>query len=185
VRIVAGSLGGREIQTPRGAATRPTADKVRQAIFNILAARWGEEAIGAVLDLYAGSGAMGLEALSRGAASAVFVDQAAAAARCILANARALDLEDRVRVVRADVDATLGRLAERYDLVFVDPPYAAGAESALAALPPLVEPSGLVVVEHDRRRPPAAGYGDLARFDRRRYGDTEVSFYRRPGEEPA
>jgi 16S rRNA (guanine(966)-N(2))-methyltransferase RsmD len=183
VRIVAGSLGGREIQAPRGAATRPTADKVRQAVFNILANR--VDMSGAVLDLYAGSGAMGIEALSRGAATAVFVDQSAAAARCILANARALGLEDRVRVLRADVEATVGRLAERFELVFIDPPYAAGAEGALAALPPLVDAGGLVVVEHDRRRPPADRYDDLTRFDRRRYGDTEVSFYRRPGEEPA
>jgi 16S rRNA (guanine966-N2)-methyltransferase len=171
VRIVAGSLGGRELRAPRGAATRPTSDKVRQAIFNILGPVGG-----AVLDLYAGTGALGLEALSRGAATATFVDAAAAAVRCIAANAEALGVADRVHVVRADVLAALPRLG-RFALVFVDPPYAAGPDRALAALPDHVEPGGWVVVEHDRRAPPAERFGPLRLQDRRRYGDTEVSFF--------
>jgi 16S rRNA (guanine966-N2)-methyltransferase len=176
LRIVAGSFGGRELRAPRGASTRPTSDKVRQAIFNMLGNMLGPVA-GTVLDLYAGSGALGLEALSRGAARAVFVDQAAAAARCIAENARALGVEDRIRVIRADAVPALGRLAERFELVFVDPPYAVGADRALAALPPRVAAGGVVVVEHDRRAPPPDRAGPLALTGRRRYGDTEVSFY--------
>src|SRR5262249_61169226 len=128
--------------------------------------------------LYAGSGALAFEALSRGAASATLVERSAAAVRVIEANARALGVE--VRVLRADAVAALARL-EAFDLGFLDPPYAIGPERALAPPPPHVAAGGRVVVEHDRRAPPADQYGDqygiLRCTDRRRYGDTEVSFY--------
>jgi 16S rRNA (guanine966-N2)-methyltransferase len=181
VRIISGSLGGRTIRAPRGDRTRPTADKVRQATFNILA-NLGPPPT-AVLDLYAGSGALGLEAISRGAARATFVDHAAESVRCIAANARDLGVADRADVIRADLPqalaAALARLRGPFDLVFIDPPYAAGAvEPVLAALPPLLAPGALVVVEHDRRSAPGPQIGPLSLLDRRRYGDTEVSFYR-------
>jgi 16S rRNA (guanine966-N2)-methyltransferase len=177
VRIIGGTLGGRRLRAPRGSATRPTADRVREALFNIL----GDVAGRRVLDLFAGTGALGLEAVSRGAALAVLVDRGADAARCLVDNAAALGLAGVARVLRADAAQALGRLAaagERFDLVFADPPYAA-AESArvLAALSPVLAPGARVVVEHDRRAPPAERYGALALVDRRRYGDTEVSFY--------
>lgn len=135
-----------------------------------------------MLDLYAGAGALGLEALSRGAARAVFVDRAADAVRCVRDNVRALGWEDRARVIQSDVGAALGRLAERFAWVFVDPPYASDeAPRTLDALGDgaLLDDGAVVVVEHDRRRAPDDGYGVLARSDRRRYGDTEVSFYER------
>jgi 16S rRNA (guanine(966)-N(2))-methyltransferase RsmD len=182
VRIIAGTLGGRTIRAPRGDRTRPTADKVRQAVFNIIYSVAGSSetsGAGAVLDLYAGSGALGLEALSRGALRAVFVDHGAEAVRCIAANARDLELEDKIEIMRADVLQALSRLAGPFDLVFLDPPYAArAAEPALAALPPLLAPEALVVVEHDRRSAPGEQIGPLSLRDRRRYGDTEVSFYK-------
>lgn len=177
MRIIAGSLGGRTIRAPRGDRTRPTADKVRQATFNILANL--APTTGSVLDLYAGSGALGLEALSRGAARATFVDHAAESVRCIAANARDLGVAERVDVVRADLPAALARLRGPFDLVFIDPPYAANAvEPVLAVLPPLLAPNALIVVEHDRRSAPGPQIGPLSLQDRRRYGDTEVSFYR-------
>jgi 16S rRNA (guanine966-N2)-methyltransferase len=180
VRIIAGVLGGRRIRAPRGDATRPTADRVREAVFNILAAM--HPMGGArVLDLFAGSGALGLEALSRGAASVVAVDAGAEAVKLIAANARDLGMGDRLRVLRGDVRAILARarLAGPFDLVFLDPPYAAElASPALAALPPLLAVGAVVVVEHDRRAAPDPGPAPLTLVDRRRYGDTEVSFYR-------
>jgi 16S rRNA (guanine(966)-N(2))-methyltransferase RsmD len=147
---------------------------VREALFNIL----GDVSGARVLDLFAGTGALALEALSRGATTAVLVDGAAAAVRCAEENAAALGVEARVRVVRSEVAPALARLRETFDLVFLDPPYAAGVvEQALAALPPLLAENARVVVEHDRRSAPGDRIGPLARVDRRRYGDTEVSFY--------
>jgi 16S rRNA (guanine(966)-N(2))-methyltransferase RsmD len=186
MRIIAGAVGGRRIRAPRGMATRPTSDRVREAVFNIL----GAPPHGArVLDLYAGAGALGLEALSRGAASAVFVDRDAGAVRCVQENAAELGLHERARVLRGEALPSLRKLAtagERFTWVFVDPPYASGeaaaALDALGAPPaPLLDDDAVVVVEHDRRRAPDDQYGALSRADRRRYGDTEVSFYRRPG----
>jgi 16S rRNA (guanine966-N2)-methyltransferase len=188
VRITSGPLSGRRLQTPPGPTTRPTADKVRQAIFNVLANIPFPPENHTVLDLFAGSGALGLEALSRGAARAVFIDRAAEAVRCIAANARSLGLDDHVEIIRADVVKALPRLApRRFNVVFIDPPYRSG--DAAAALEGLVDqellaprPEGaIVVVEHDRRSPPPETIGlqsALALYDRRRYGDTEVSFYR-------
>jgi 16S rRNA (guanine966-N2)-methyltransferase len=177
MRIIGGSLGGRHLRAPRGLATRPTGDRVREAIFNIL----GPPPDAAkVLDLFAGAGGLGLEALSRGAAAATFVDQSAAACRAIDENARELGVESRVRVIRADVHRALPRLwaGGRFDWVFLDPPYAGDdLTRALGALPP----AGVVIAEHDRRRPPPeevnGRMGGLVLADRRRYGDTEVSFY--------
>lgn len=176
MRIIGGSLGGRRLRAPRGLATRPTGDRVREAIFNIL----GPPPDGArVLDLFAGAGGLGLEALSRGAAEATFVDASAAACRAIDDNARDLGLVGRVRVIRGDVHRVLARLAGPFEWIFLDPPYAGDdLAQALAALPR----AGVVIAEHDRRRPPPDSVngraGGLVVADRRRYGDTEVSFYR-------
>jgi 16S rRNA (guanine966-N2)-methyltransferase len=177
VRIIGGLLGGRRIRAPRGDETRPTADRVRQALFDVLG---GDVAGARVLDLYAGTGALALEALSRGAASAVLVDRAAASVRCIEENVAALGVGDRARVLRADVPAALARLSDRFDLVFLDPPWADAAEVAgrvLPALPPLLSSGARVIVEHDRRLALPDQFGDLACADRRRWGDTAVSFY--------
>jgi 16S rRNA (guanine(966)-N(2))-methyltransferase RsmD len=181
MRIIGGEAGGRRIRAPRGQATRPTADRVKEAIFNILGAPPPDTH---ALDLYAGAGSLGLEALSRGAASCVFVDRAPEAARCVKANLAALGWEDRGRVVVADAVAALARLTPCFEWVFVDPPYASGeAPRALGALggerERLLGDRAVVVVEHDRRHAPEDRYGALARRDRRRYGDTEVSFYAR------
>jgi len=173
--VIAGRYGGRRLRAPRGDATRPTADRVREALFSILGDRV-EDAL--VLDLFAGSGALGLEALSRGARSAIFVDSAPAALAALRANVAALDADGEV--VRADavrwLRAASGR-SRQYDLVFLDPPYgraeALGAELS-AALPAVLAAGALVVSESDRRAPLEL---TMPITDERRYGDTLIRFH--------
>jgi 16S rRNA (guanine966-N2)-methyltransferase len=175
VRVVAGVWGGRRLQAPRGDATRPTSDRVREALFSILADRVGEAR---VLDLFAGSGALGIEALSRGASEATFVDSAPAAIRAVKANLEALGAQAEVR--RADARRFLGSAsaaARQYDLVFLDPPYrqAGGIGGELtAALAAVLAPGAAVVAESDRRTPLEL---DFPILDERRYGDTLIRIY--------
>ncbi|MGE5185912.1 MAG: 16S rRNA (guanine(966)-N(2))-methyltransferase RsmD [Acidobacteriota bacterium] len=180
MRIVGGTLGGRVIRAPAGAATRPTSEKVRQAIFNILPDLEG----GHVLDLFAGSGALGLEALSRGAAHVTFVDAAKPALAAVRANLDALGVTDRATVIAGDaVAAAAGQVpAEPWRVVFVDPPYRSDlAVRATGAIPLAhLAPGAVIVIEHDRRNAPPDALGSLLRTDQRRYGDTLVSFYRAP-----
>ncbi len=176
MRIVAGAARGRPLRAPRGEGTRPTSDKVRGAVFNLLGQFF---AGGAVLDLYAGSGALALEAVSRGCERAVCVEQDRGAAEVIAQNAAACGFAARVEVRREPVEASLARLPRgAFALVFLDPPYATGPEAALALLGPLLAPGAVAVAEHDARRPPAERYGALALADRRAYGDTGISIYR-------
>jgi 16S rRNA (guanine966-N2)-methyltransferase len=175
MRVIAGRHGGRRLQAPPGDATRPTADRVREALFSVLGAR----VEGArVLDLFAGSGALGIEALSRGADSVTFVESAPAALRVLRANLTALD-ED-AEVVRADALRWLhgaSRRPRQYDLVLLDPPYrrAATLGPALgAALPAVLADGALVVAESDRRAPLELG---IPLIDDRRYGDTRIRIH--------
>jgi len=178
MRIVGGSLGGRVLRAPPGAATRPTSEKVRQAIFNIL-----PDADGAyVLDVFAGSGALGIEALSRGAAHATFFDTAKPALAAVRANLAELALDARATVIAGDAVALAARhqpLAP-YRLVFIDPPYRSdlAVRAALALAPANLANDAVIVIEHDRRNAPPDELGSLLRTDQRRYGDTLVSFYR-------
>src|SRR5215210_8563424 len=175
MRVIAGTYKGRRLQAPAGAATRPTADRVREALFSILGAR----VEGArVLDLFAGSGALGLEALSRGAAEATFVDSSAAAVRAVRANLEALGGEAEVR--REDalrfLHASPGK-ARHYDLVLLDPPYGLAerlGRELSEALPAVLAPAALVISESDRRAPLSL---DLACRDERRYGDTLIRIH--------
>lgn len=180
MRIIAGAARGRKLRAPRGSATRPTADRVRESVFNIL----GPVAAGArVLDLFAGAGGLGLEALSRGAAWAVFVDRAPAAARCVRDNLAILAMTDQAEVITSDALRAVRRMrahGDRFDWVFVDPPYASDlAAATLTTLgeSPVLADGATVIVEHDRRRPLPDASGQLARTDQRAYGDTIVSFY--------
>ena len=187
MRIIGGRVGGRTLKTPRGQGTRPTSDKVREAIFNILEAREG--APGRVLDLYAGSGALGLEALSRGAGAATFVDADREACELVRSNAGALGLT--ATVVCSPVVRWLAKeAAGPFGWVFADPPYGSHEtgelDKALGLLADkgLVAADGVVVAEHEWRHAPPERCGrtgsvTLALFDRRRYGQTAVSFYRR------
>jgi 16S rRNA (guanine966-N2)-methyltransferase len=152
VRIIAGSRKGHTIRAPAGLATRPTSDRVRENVFNILGQRV-EDAV--VLDLFAGSGAMGLEALSRGASRAVFVESERAACRAIDDNLERLRLSG-AEVRCEDVERYLGRETRRFGLVFCDPPYGEyeGLEPVLAGrLPRLLAEDGLLVLETSSRGP--------------------------------
>ncbi len=175
MRVIAGMYGGRTLKAPPGAATRPTSDRVREALFSILADRVGGAR---VLDLFAGSGALGLEALSRGADSVTFVDDAAPAIRAVKANLAALDAAATVRQTDAlrFLAAASGNGAQ-YDLIFLDPPYRHAerlAHPLSEALPAVLAPGAVAVAESDRRAPLAL---DLPLHDERRYGDTLIRIY--------
>jgi 16S rRNA (guanine966-N2)-methyltransferase len=180
MRLTGGLGRGRTLRAPRGAGTRPTGAKVREAIFNIL----GPTPEDPVLDLFAGTGALGIEALSRGAVSACFVEREPRALTALQHNLRQLGLAARARVIGADVLAAMKRLeaeGARFGWVFVDPPYAARAvEPVLATLSDtaLLARGGVIVVEHDKRHQPPESAGAVHLADRRFYGDTGVSFYR-------
>jgi 16S rRNA (guanine966-N2)-methyltransferase len=177
MRIVAGALGGRRLATPRGKLVRPTAERVREALF----ARLGPLPGGAALDLFAGSGALGFEALSRGAATCLFADDAAASIACVRANAKALGLEDRATARKADFRRVLrdaGREGAAYDLVFLDPPYAAAAGYAPALgelLPAVLAPGALIVIESAHGLELAL---DLPADPPRRYGASTIQILR-------
>lgn len=184
MRLTGGLDRGRKLRAPRGAGTRPTGSKVREAMFNILGPVPGDP----VLDLFAGTGALGLEALSRGAAGATFVERDRRALDALGRNLRELGLADRARIVGGTVQTGLRQLAGeglRFGWVFVDPPYAAGeVERVLEQLcsGSLLASGGVIVVEHDKRHVPPEVVGTMRLTDRRYYGDTGVSFYRQqPG----
>jgi 16S rRNA (guanine966-N2)-methyltransferase len=191
VRIVGGNLGGRVLRAPSGAATRPTSEKVREAVFDILGSLDSAFSFGGahVLDLFAGTGALGLEALSRGAAHATFVDSARSAVTAIRGNLRALGVADRATVVAGDAVVSAARHAPAapWRLVFVDPPYRSDlARRAVAALPADHLAAGaVIVIEHDRHNAPPDRVGSLLRTDQRRYGDTLISFFAAPRGGPA
>ncbi len=174
MRVIAGTYGGRGLVAPRGAVTRPTSDRVREALFSILGRLDGAR----VLDLFAGSGALGIEALSRGASAATLVDSSAAAIDVIRRNLRTLEIDAEVvrrpglrflRAARGD--------ARQYDLVFLDPPYRQarllGPELS-AALMPILAADARVVAESDRRSPLELS---MELLDERRYGDTLIQIH--------
>jgi 16S rRNA (guanine966-N2)-methyltransferase len=196
MRVIAGELGGRRLHAPPGRGTRPTSDRVREALFAALGSMDGLN----VVDLYAGSGALAIEALSRGACHAILVERDRTALAVIARNLRELGLAARATVVHRPVERCRGALMGRdsadqaaADLVLVDPPYADAADGrmarALASLlvdPVLVAEGATVVVEHGARdSAPALEHAQLERS--RRYGDTTLSFYRvvRRSEGPA
>jgi 16S rRNA (guanine966-N2)-methyltransferase len=168
---------------PKGHSTRPTADRTRQALFNVLEhAPWGRPLSGArVIDVFAGSGALGLEALSRGAACCAFLDHDPAARAAIAANLETLRLGERGRIIAADA-TRLPTLPDRpFDLAFLDPPYGQDlAAAALAALAPHLSPGALAATELGADEAPlaATGYDQL---DERRWGAAKVVFLRRSG----
>lgn len=182
MRIVAGTARGRRLVAPTGREVRPTADRVREALFASLGARVVDAR---VLDLFAGSGALGLEALSRGAAAAVFVERSRRVLPVLERNIAGSGCAERARLIRGDYSralALLAREAARFDLVLLDPPYDAGlAAPALAGLVErrLLAPGARIVLEH-RRATPAPVTGNLQIGGSRSYGDTAITMIDAP-----
>jgi 16S rRNA (guanine(966)-N(2))-methyltransferase RsmD len=184
MRVIAGEFRSRVLAAPRGMETRPTSDRLRETLFNVLAARM-EGAV--VADLYAGSGAIGIEAISRGAKEAIFVENAEPALKAIRANLSALGIRGGYAIEARSVAAALRRLAETgrlLDVVVLDPPYADAEEyaSVLGLLggecSGVLAADALVVAEHEKRRDLEERYGRLVRYRVLKQGDAGLSFYR-------
>lgn len=183
MRVISGIAGGRRLTTISGRNIRPTSDRVREAIFNIIADRVGGSV---VLDLFAGVGSLGIEALSRGARHCIFVDNDRAARKVINKNLHDLGFRDLSAVVGADalraIGAERGPVAERapYDLIFADPPYALDVFDKLLLLienTRILAGNGLVIVEHSSRDAAPSRSSRMIRVRQERYGDTQVGFY--------
>jgi len=186
MRITGGVARGRQIRAPRGSRVRPTADKVRGAIFNILAARGEIEGL-RVLDLFAGSGALGLDALSRGAAQAIFVDRSRESCRVTWQNVERSGFTDRAKIRCLPLPEGLRRLSDLapFGGVFIDPPYRRGLSQTVMdslAASDLLLVGAWMVVEHAAEEELAERYVGLCRRDSRRYGSTAISLYTK--EEP-
>ena len=172
MRIIGGAARSRRLVSPPGNATRPMTDRMRESLFSSIAASLGGAA---VLDLYAGSGSLGLEALSRGAQSATFVEKDRAALSALRANLAAVDLGGVI--FTADVDRFLAACTDRYDVVFVDPPYAVPLASVLETitrLAPLVNDQGVVVVHRRHGEEWPASIAELMLVDERRFGGADL-----------
>jgi 16S rRNA (guanine966-N2)-methyltransferase len=178
LRVIAGSAGGRVLKGPRS-NTRPTSDRVREALFEIIASH--DLHLGRVLDLYSGTGALGIEALSRGAEHCDFVEADARTCEIIRQNLALTGLKGRGHVWHATVARALGRLGGPYDLVVADPPYEydrAQVELATLATSGLLSPEATIAVEHSKRKEWPEELGGKETLLSRRYGDTVLTLYR-------
>lgn len=183
MRIIAGRYRSRRLTAPAGVQTRPTSDRLRETLFNVL----GDSVEGSVwLDLFAGSGAVGIEALSRGARTVYFVESSSRAARAIRANLASLGIKDGCEVIEREVGSALRLLESRptaCDFCFLDPPYRKQEDYsqvlAFLSQSPMLKPGSLVIAEHDKHFDPGDGVGALERYRKLRQGDAVLSFYRR------
>ena len=179
MRVISGKARGVVLKTPQGLQTRPTADRVKEALFSIIqfdlpAAR--------VLDLFGGTGQLGIEALSRGAKQAVFVDAQDAACRLIKENLKKTRLEEQAQVIRGDYMAYLSRCADKFDIVFLDPPYAENfLENALKKLSEIdiLESGGIIVAERPVEKELALNFEGFSRSRDYKYGNTLLTLYRK------
>jgi 16S rRNA (guanine(966)-N(2))-methyltransferase RsmD len=187
MRVIGGKAKGRRLKVPKGRTLRPTSSRVKEALFNILP----HDLSGLkTLDLFAGTGNMTMEALSRGAAAATLVDASDQGVRAIRDNLNRLGVADRCRLLSMRVERALRHLDrqdETFDLIFIDPPYGQKLVErtlAIIAQSSILRAAGVVVAEHSVRDPVGTRYGDLGLYDRRRYGDTMLSFFKMtaPGE---
>ena len=178
MRVTGGEARGVPLRSPRAPGVRPTTDRVRTALFNILPVRSIEAAV--VADLYAGTGSLGIEALSRGAAQADFVEADRRQMDVIRANVRAANVADRATLIHAEVERALDRLDRRYDLVLMDPPYTQPFPTDVVARTAeldLLADDAVVVVGHASRVEAPGVCGQLVRDQDRRYGDSSLAFY--------
>ena len=183
MRIISGSARGRRLLSPKHQRIRPTADRVKESLFNILSVLMGSFTGCRVLDIFAGTGNLGIEALSRGAAQAVFVDSHKESADLVVKNLRLLGFTDRSRVLESEALSTLQYLEKKetaFAVVFIDPPYRQGlAEQVLdyLATSALIDDSSLVVAEFSAGEVFPTTFCSLREFDRRVYGDTAIAFF--------
>jgi 16S rRNA (guanine966-N2)-methyltransferase len=186
VRIVAGKFKSRPLRALAGMDTRPTGDRLRETLFNVLTAGNPQALKDSVwLDVYAGTGAVGIEALSRGAHSVTFVESSRGATKVIRENLKSLGVEEGFKVVEHDAGRALRQLdtqALSCDFVFVDPPYrlheAYDEGLGFLSQSPILKPSSIVVAEHDKRHDPGESFGALKRYRKLVQGDSVLSFYR-------
>ncbi len=183
MRVIGGSSRGRKLQTPRGLSIRPTSDKVKESLFNILGGMLGPLDGCKVLDIFAGTGNLGIEALSRGAKSAVFIDNSRESTTIIAKNLSCTGFTDRSRVILKDFFQALGMLESAgavFQLIFFDPPYQKGlTERCLEQLgkSSIIDEQTVVVAEFSSREDIAECHGSLWQIDKRVYGDTALAFY--------
>jgi len=187
LRIISGAYKGRKLHSFPGLSIRPTSDRTRESIFNILSSLYQGFAEKRVLDLYAGTGALGIEALSRGARTATFVESEQHARAVLQKNLSLITHPAAYEIIGLPVHAALPLLrgrGEAFDLIFIDPPYGKGlAHATLETLAAgtLCSKQGIILCEHFIRDPLEERYGSLSLFDKRRYGQTMVSFFASPG----
>lgn len=188
MRVISGTARGRKLTSFQGDNIRPTADRVKESLFSIINSNFGPLDEIAVLDLFSGTGNLGIEALSRGAANAVFVDENPRSINILRKNIDLCGFADRADVLQASAEygiKLLSKKGKKFNLVFLDPPYNKGfvdktlQEIARAGI---LEEATIVIAEHSLREIPAEKYDGLSLTDRRKYGDTEISFYTFKGE---
>lgn len=180
MRVIGGKYRGRRLRAPHGQDVRPTSDRLRETLFNIIAPHIEGSRF---LDVCAGSGAVGIEALSRGAASVTFIDSSRRACAVIESNLASLAVTSNATVINKDAVAALKRLsgdAAKFDIIFFDPPYASEIYSQVMhgiAAGCLIGPEALVVAEHRAKTPPAAEYGGLKMYREVKQGESALAFY--------
>lgn len=185
MRVITGKAKGRRLKAPKGMNTRPTSDRIKEALFNII----GDSLIDRkILDLYAGTGAIGIEALSRGSDSAVFVEKSPHVVKIIRANLELTGLAEKAEIICQDVNYAVGVLASQgrtFDIIFLDPPYLRSLlQKSIEALvqQDIISPGGLLIAESSNLDTLSEQYGSLRAFRKERYGDTILSFYQEIGQ---
>ena len=175
MRIISGQFKGRKLKTLEGMNTRPTADRVKESLFNILGTKVYDAK---VLDLFAGSGSLGLESLSRGATSCVFVDSSKEAINIVKENVKVCRQEENSRFINKDYIEAINLLNDKFDIIFVDPPYSKGIELlVLEKARDILAKDGILIVETDQGDMPPDETNGLLKYDSRKYGRTIISFY--------
>lgn len=180
MRIISGSAKGIRLKTPYGMETRPTADRVKESVFNILGAALAEAR---VLDLFAGTGSLGIEALSRGADSALFIDRSIASVKLVKENLKLAKLSEKGKVIKADSLNMLERLSQdkyQFDLIFCDPPYNKGFVAAVLSridASTILASDGIIIVEHSKHEEINSEFNQIKQKRTQKYGETLVSFF--------
>ena len=179
MRVIAGTLRGRRLEAPTWAGLRPTSDKLRETLFNVLAPRIEGAR---VLDGYAGTGAVGIEAMSRGASHVTFVEQDRRACALIAANLEKCGIGNGYAIIPSSVLQAIDRLRDgpAFDVILLDPPYASDLHEALPHVGDIVKPGGVVILEHARKSQPPAFTGRLTRTRELQSGDSALTFYTCP-----